>query len=149
MPIEVPVSQFDNWICWSLFLDERGEFLSEHHIFFRLSDPKIELISAILQLWSLESLWPLKLSSSPCIRTIDTRYLPGRFVTSFVDCNHFIIALVMEIGIFNALALFLQPRSNLRSSTILFCTSELYYILMFYSLWWMIKGIWPLCSSYL
>ncbi len=35
-----------------------------------LSDPRTQLISAILQLWSLKSLWPLKLSSSPCIRTI-------------------------------------------------------------------------------
>ncbi len=39
----------------------------------------------ILQLWSLEILWPLKLSFSPCIRTIQTRPLPGRFVTSLVD----------------------------------------------------------------
>ncbi len=38
--------------------------------FFRLSDSKTQLISAILPLWSLESLWPLKLSSSACIRTI-------------------------------------------------------------------------------
>ncbi len=32
-------------------------------IFFKVSDPKTQLISTILQLWSLESLWPLKLSS--------------------------------------------------------------------------------------
>ncbi len=44
-------------------------------IFFRLHDPKTQLISAILQLWSLESLWPLKLSSSLCIRTILTHIL--------------------------------------------------------------------------
>ncbi len=34
------------------------------------SDPETQLFSAVLQLWSLESLYPLKLSSSPCIRTI-------------------------------------------------------------------------------
>ncbi len=38
--------------------------------FFLVSDPKTQLISAILQLWSLESLWLLKLSSSAFIRTI-------------------------------------------------------------------------------
>ncbi len=37
---------------------------------WRFSDPETHLFSVILQLWSLESLWPLKLSSSPYIRMI-------------------------------------------------------------------------------
>ncbi len=32
----------------------------------------LTLICTILQLWSLDSLWHLKLSSSPCIRTVTT-----------------------------------------------------------------------------
>ncbi len=53
-PFEVPVVS-DNWICWSLFLEERGQF----HF--------------------------------------------------FVDRNFFIIALMVEMEIFTALALFLKP----------------------------------------
>jgi len=48
------------------------------------------------------------------------------------------------MAIINSLAIFLQPLSVLWCSTIFWCTSELQYILWFYSLWWMIKGIWPL-----
>jgi len=44
---------------------------------------------------------------------IDTRPLPGRFVTSLVDLNFLIFALMVEMGIFNALAIFLQNLSIL------------------------------------
>ncbi len=40
---------------------------------------------------------------------IDTRPLPGSFVTFYVDCKFLIIALMVEMGIFIALALFLKP----------------------------------------
>ncbi len=49
-------------------------------------------------------LQPLRISFSPCIiDDIDTLPLPGRFVTSFVDWNFLIIALMVEMEIFNAL----------------------------------------------
>jgi len=41
------------------------------------------------------------------------RFLPGKFVTSLVDWNFLIIALIVEMGIFNALAIFLQTLSIL------------------------------------
>ncbi len=40
---------------------------------------------------------------------IDTRPLPGRFIIFSVDWKFFIIALVVEIGIFTALAIYLKP----------------------------------------
>ncbi len=39
----------------------------------------------------------------------DTHPLPGRSVTSLVDWNFLIITLMVEMGIFNALVIFLQP----------------------------------------
>ncbi len=44
---------------------------------------------------------------------IDTRPLSGRFLTSLVDWNLLIITLMVEMGIFNVLTLFLQPLSIL------------------------------------
>ncbi len=67
VPFEVPVVS-DNWICWSLFLDELEEFSLKPYqttcgevgavwqYFQRFSDPETQLFSAILQLWPLESL---------------------------------------------------------------------------------------------
>ncbi len=40
---------------------------------------------------------------------IDTRSLPASFVTFYVDWKFLIIALMVEMGIFTALALFLKP----------------------------------------
>ncbi len=42
---------------------------------------------------------------------------------------------------------FLQPLSICEAQQS--CSSHQKYIFCFFSLWWMIKGIWPLCSSYL
>jgi len=44
---------------------------------------------------------------------IDTRPLPNRFVTSLVDWNFLIIALMVRMGIFNSLEIFLHPLSIL------------------------------------
>ncbi len=64
----------------------------------------------------------------------------------FCDWKFLIIALMVEIWIFTALALFLKPLSNLWSSIIFFCT----YILCFFSLWWVINLEFGLCFlSYL
>ncbi len=40
---------------------------------------------------------------------IDTRPLPGSFITFNVDWKFLIIALMVEMGLFTALALFLKP----------------------------------------
>ncbi len=40
---------------------------------------------------------------------IDTRPLPGSFVTFSVDWKNLIIALMVEMGIFTALVIFLKP----------------------------------------
>ncbi len=40
---------------------------------------------------------------------IDTHPLPGSFVTFSVEWKFLIIALMVEMGIFTALALFLKP----------------------------------------
>ncbi len=57
-----------------------------------------------------ESLATQTLLPHQCIRDdIDTRPIPGSFVTFYVDCKFLIIALMVEMGIFTALALFLKP----------------------------------------
>ncbi len=71
-------------------------------LIIRLSDPKTQLFSAIIQQWSLESLLPLKLSSSHCIEledNIDTQYTVDRFVTFPVDWNSAIIVLMVEMEV--------------------------------------------------
>ncbi len=76
---------------------------------------------------------------------IDTRPLPGTFVTFYVDWKFLIIALMMKMGNFSVLSTFLKPTSLIcKSSIIFFCTSEIYYLV--FSLGWMIKGIWALFS---
>ncbi len=40
---------------------------------------------------------------------IDTRPLPDSFISFYVDWKFLIIALMVEMGIFTALALFLKP----------------------------------------
>ncbi len=87
------------------------------YLFFRLLNTKTQPISEIVQLWSLDSLChSILLATCP---------LPDRFVKFFVDWNFLIVSLMMEMGIFNALAVFLQTISNLWSSTIFFCILEL------------------------
>ncbi len=48
----------------------------------------------------------------PIYRSIsnkDTRPLPGSFITFYVDWKFLIIALMVEMGIFTALVIFLMP----------------------------------------
>ncbi len=70
---------------------------------------------------------------------IDSRPLSGSFITFYVDWKFLIIALMVEMEMFTALALFLKPL-NTFLKLIFCCTSA--NILWFLSLWWMIKGIW-------
>ncbi len=78
------------------------------YIFFKVSDPKTQRISTILQLRSLESLWPLKLSSLTCIRAIQTRPLQADFGIGIgIDWKFLIIPLMVEMGIFQCYYSFL------------------------------------------
>ncbi len=71
--------------------------------FLRFSDPETQLFSVILQLWSLESLATQTLTSH---RALDTRPLPDSLITFYVGWNFFIIAMMVEMGIFTAPALY-------------------------------------------
>ncbi len=51
-------------------------------------------------------------------------------------------------GDFHCSSSFLKATSLICEAQLSFATHQK-YILWFFSLWWMIKGIWPLCSSYL
>ncbi len=51
-------------------------------------------------------------------------------------------------GNFHCSSSFLKATSLICEAQLSFAAHQK-YILWFYSLWWMIKGIWPLCSSYL
>ncbi len=75
---------------------------------------------------------------------IDTRPLPGRFKQFYVDWKFLIIALMVEMGIFTALAL-LKATSLICEAQLSFAAHHK-YILWFFSLWWMIRGIWALFS---
>ncbi len=75
---------------------------------------------------------------------IDTGPHPGSFVTFDVDWKFLIITLMVEMGIFTALALaFLKATSLICEAQLSFAAHQK-YILWFFSLWWMIMGIWAL-----
>ncbi len=76
---------------------------------------------------------------------IDTRSLPGSFVTFSVDRKFLIITLVVEIVIVNALAF---CETQLSFAAEIYSLEYQKYILWFFSLWWMIKGF-GLCFLYL
>jgi len=67
-------------------------------LFFKFSDPETQLFLATQTL-----LLTMHLDD------IDTRPLPSNFVIFYDDWKFFIIALMVEMGIFTALALFLKP----------------------------------------
>ncbi len=71
---------------------------------------------------------------------IETYPLPGSFVIFYVDWKFIIIALMEEMGIFTALALFLKATSLICEAQLSFAAHQK-YILCFFSLRWMIKGI--------
>jgi len=123
-----------SWICWSLFLGEWGGFFLKPSQttcgdvgvgWFNFLGFLTPLISAILYLWFLKSLWPFKLLSSLYIKTTLTSSSLQICKTSLLDWNFCIIALMVEMGIFNASAIYFLPLSILWSSTISCCTSEL------------------------
>ncbi len=72
----------------------------------RFSDPDTQLFSEILQLWSLKS---FSHSDSPSHHALG-RYRHVLFqAVSYVDWKFLIIDLMVEMGVFTALALFLKP----------------------------------------
>ncbi len=112
-------------------------------IFLRFSDPETQLFSANLLLGSLESLWPLKLSVSPCIRT--------RHTSSFrqfrnILCWLKILNYCPDGGNSNVCcsSSFLKATSQICEAQISFAAHQK-YIICFFSLWWMIR-IWALFS---
>ncbi len=151
----------DNWICWRLFLDEWGEFFLKPsqttcgdvgavwQLFFWFSAPETQLFSEILQLWSLKSLWPLKLSFSPCIRTIYRHTSSSRQIRNIL-CWLEILNYCPDggNGNFHCSSSFLKATSLICEAQLSFAAHQK-YIFWFFSSWWMIKGIWSLCSSYL
>ncbi len=110
------------------------------HLKKRFSEPETQLFSAILQLWSSESLWPLKLSSSPCIRQRHT---------SFSRQIHNILCWLEILnycpdggnGNFHCSSSFLKSTSLICEAQLSFAAHQK-YIIWFFSLWWMIKGVW-------
>ncbi len=96
-------SSAGNWICWSCFWVGDLFFLEIIILFYFIFLTQTQLISVVVifQMWYLWSLWLLKLSSSACVgwyrHTSSSRQI-------WFDWNILIIALMVEMGNFNALA---------------------------------------------
>ncbi len=146
----------DNWICWRLFLDEQGEFFLKPsrttcgdvgavwQIFLRFSDPETQLFSAILQLWSFVV---FSHSNSP-------HHALGRCRHTSASRKFHNIFCWLEIlnycpdgrnGNYHCSSSFLKATSLICEAQLSFAAHQK-YILCFFSLWWMIKGIWALFS---
>ncbi len=63
--------------------------------------------------------------------------------TFSIDCKFLIIALMVEMGIFYGSSSFLKATSLICEAQLSFAAHQK-YILWYFSLWWMIKGIWAL-----
>ncbi len=150
----------DNWICWRLFLDELGEF------FLKPSQTTCGDVGAVWQFffWFLtprlnyflqfSSCGPWRVfghSNSPSHRALG-RY---RHTSSSRQIRNILCRL--EIlnycpdggnGNFHCSSSFLKTTSLICEAQLSFAAHQK-YIIWFFSSWWMIKGIWPLCFSYL
>ncbi len=71
---------------------------------------------------------------------IDTRPLPGSFVTFSVDWTFLIIALMVEMGIVHCSSSFLKATSLICDAQLSFAAHPKYN-LVFFSLWWMEFGL--------
>ncbi len=150
----------DNLICWSLFLDELGEFFLKPsrttcgdvgtvwQFFSNVFWPRD---STILQFYSCDPWRVFSHSNSPPHRALG-RY---RHTSSSRQIRN--IFCWLEIlnycpdggnGIFHCSSSFLKATSLICEAQLSFAAHQK-YIFCFFSLWWMIKGIWSLCSSYL
>ncbi len=138
----------DNWICWSLFLDELGCF------FLKPSQTICGDVAAVwpfilgffwprdstifCKLWSFESLC---LSNSPSHRALGW-YRPTSSPVSFV---YFMLIRNSELlpwwwkWNFHCFSPFLKATSLICEAQLSLLHIKIYYLV--FSLWWMIKGI--------
>ncbi len=138
----------DTWISWRLFLDGQGSFfLKPSQITWRSRcylTFSFLIFSAILQLWSLDR---FSHSNSPPHRALG-RYRHTSSSRQFLNifCWLKILNYCPDGGNGNVHCLrsFLKPLSNCEAQ--LSFAAHQKYILCFFSLWWMIKGIWTLFS---
>ncbi len=121
------------------------------HLFFifyfkRFSDPETQLFPTILQLWSLKRIFGH--SNSPPHRAL------GRYRHTSSSRQIHNIFCWLEIlnycpdggnGNFHCSSSFLKATSLICEAQLSFAAHQK-YILWFFSLWWMIKGIWALFS---
>ncbi len=145
----------DNWICWSLFLDELGEFFLKPSqitcgdvgltFFFKVFSP---WDNYFLQFSSCDPWRVFSHSNSPSHRALG-RY---RHMSSSRQLHN--ILCWLEIlnycpdggnGNFHCSSSFLKVTSLICEAQLSFAAHQK-YILCFFSLWWMIKGIWALFS---
>ncbi len=131
----------DNWICWRLFLDEWGEF------FLKPSQTTCGDVGAVWQFFLV--FWP----QDSTIFSSPHRAL-GWYRHTFSSRQFRNIFCWLEIlnycpdggnGNFHCSSSFLKATSLICEAQLSFAAHQK-YILCFFSLWWMIKGIWALFS---
>ncbi len=151
----------DNWICRSLFLDEWGEF------FLKPSQTTCGYVGAVWQLFFKGFLTPklnLSLQFSSCgpWRVFSHSNSPphralGRYRhTSSSRQIHNIFCWLEILNYcpdggnenFHCSSSFLKATSLICEAQLSFAAHQK-YILWFFSLWWIIKGIWACFPSYL
>jgi len=156
IPFEVSVVT-DNWICWSLFLNEwRGFFLKPSQTcgdvgvvwFFFIFFYLFFFLTPRLQFSICDPLRVFGHSNSPPHSALrqyrhTSSSLQIRNIFSWLELLNFCPD--GGNGDFQFFSYFLTNLSILWSSTIFCCTSELYS--WFYSLWWMIWNYGTMSSS--
>ncbi len=146
----------DNWICWSLFLDERGEF------FLKPSQTTCGDVGAVWPFFKgflTQILYYFLQFSSCCWRVFSHSNSPsrrelGRYRhTSSSRQTHNILCWFEILnycpdggnGYFHCSSSFLKATSLISEAQLSFVAHQK-YIISFFSLWWIIKGIWALFS---
>ncbi len=144
----------DNWICWSLFLDELGHFswtLPNNMwwcrccltISFGFLTPRL---NNFLQFSSCGPWRVFSHSNSP------SHSASGRYRHTSSSRQYHYILCWLEIlnycpdggnGTFHCSSSFLKATSLICEVQLSFAARQT-YIICFFSLWWMIKGIWAL-----
>ncbi len=154
VPFEVPVVS-DNWICWSLFLDERARI-----IFLEILPNNTWWCRGCLTIF-FKVFWPRDSTifcNSPAVilgESLATQTLLIRRYRHTSSSRQFRNILCwLEIinycpdggdGDFHCSSSFLKATSLIYEAQLSFAAHQK-YILRFFSLWWMIKGIWALLS---
>ncbi len=144
----------DNWICWSLFLDELGEFLLKPTqttcgdvgaVFKVFMTPRLNYF---LQFFSCCPFRVFSYSNSPPHRALGWY----RHTSSSRQIHNILCWLEVlrycpdgRNGNFLSSSSFLKLTSLICEAQLSFAAHQK-YILWFFSLWWMIKRIWALFS---